>query len=89
METKVFAINDCDWYMATTAGEAIAQAMRDSGLSREEVLNGGDAYELTDEDLSKMMFTDDRGERRTFASELQRRIDANDIGPQMFASTEW
>lgn len=83
---KVFSINDCDWYMANTLEEAILIAMADTGLPRDEATD--DPCELTEAQMNKLMFTDDNGVKRTFAAELQRRIDAGKKCG-MFASTEF
>ena len=85
---KVFRINDYEWYMANTLEEAIKLAMDLTGLPADEAAED-DAHEECEAEMNRMKFVDDDGvTRRTFAAELQRRIEAGlPTGP--FASTEY
>lgn len=85
-EWKVYQLNECDWYMAQDLESAIARAMHDTGLTRDEVAT--EPQEVSDELLDELMFMDDDGEtRRTFREELRERVQANPE-VQCFASTE-
>lgn len=83
---KVFRINEYEWYMAPDLETAIATAMKDSGLSRDEAVD--EPYELSDADLDRLVFACDDGTHCTFRYELNRRLVA-DPRPQAFASTEY
>lgn len=84
---KVFQINDYEWYMGGTLEEAVAAAMADSGLPEDEATD--DPCEVDAEQMDKLVFVDDDGvTRRSFAAELQRRIEMG-AKPGMFASTEY
>jgi hypothetical protein len=82
---KVYRLNDYEWWMATSLEEAIAAAMKETGLPRDEASD--DPYELSNEDLQRLIFRDDDGNRRTFAEELIRRAES-DPRPHCFAAEE-
>lgn len=83
---KVFQLNDYEWYMAPTLEEAIDEAVRLTGLPRDEAADD-DACEVTSEDMQRLRFKEDDGSVRTFAEELTRRISAG-AKTELFASTE-
>lgn len=85
-EFKVFRLNDCDWWMATTLEEAIQAAMKETGLPRDEAADSN-AGEVLYSQLERLVFRDDDGTRRSFKDELARRA-GEDPRVQMFASTE-
>lgn len=95
---KVFAMNDCDWVAAETAEDAVALYMKETGLSREEALEGKDQPdEMTEAQMLEEKFLayeeDDEGDplsptTRTFREELDRRLAAGETFPCFFASTE-
>ncbi len=60
---KVFEMNDCDWWLAGTAQEAMEDMCRTYGL-REMDSEGSSPRELTDEELDKLIFwdTEDKNE---------------------------
>lgn len=89
---RVYAMNDCDWWMARSLEEAKADYCHETGSTEAELCP--DARELTDEELDRLRITDtDENERptgkaRSFRKELQRRVDEGVTKPEMFASTE-
>lgn len=91
MKPKIFAMNDCDWWMAPTLEQAVAGYLEMTGLDADECLE--DPFELSDESMASLKFIDDyndTGDRttRTFAEELERRIAAGAVS-EFFASTEY
>lgn len=85
---KVYRVNDCEWYMALTLDEAIAKAMEDSGLPRDEAADG-DACEVSPDEMNRLIFVeDDDLTKRTFAEELALRV-ADGQPAQAFATTEY
>lgn len=86
-EIKVFALNDCDWYAATSLKEAIRAWKEETGMTDEEL---DSPTEVTEQDMDRLKFIDeDTNEKRTFREELKRRIDAKAKFPQFFATTEF
>ncbi len=92
---KVFRMNDCDYYMAFTQSLAVEKARDDYGIRVGDTLGQEmfeDCREMTKEEMDEHNYVDDmdnpQSSRRTFAEELQRRIDEGDTSPQLFASTE-
>jgi len=82
---KVFQMNDYDWYLAETAEEAFAQYNADCGpLDKEE----NQPRELSQEELSKTIFTYETGVKMPFAVRLKCMIERGDINPQLFATIE-
>src|SRR5207248_8402736 len=73
---RVFRLNDCDWWFARSLEEAIADYKHQTGAGDEEL---EDARELTEEELDRLMFTDDPDDPlsatlHTFRDELRARI---------------
>ncbi|HYF35129.1 MAG TPA: hypothetical protein VD994_07575 [Prosthecobacter sp.] len=83
---KVFKINDCDWYMANTLDEAVALAIAETGLPRDEAVD--DPRELSEEAMNRLQFVNPDGSKWSFAVELQNRIQAG-MKPGFFATTEY
>ena len=97
---RVFRLNDCDWWFARSLEEAIADYKHQTGAGDEEL---EDARELTEEELDRLMFTDDPDDPlsatlHTFRDELRARIQLQgeleaEHGiprkPELFASTEY
>lgn len=81
----VYRVNDCEWYMANTLEEAIALAVADSGLPRDEATDK--PRELSQEELDRLKFINPDGSRWSFARELQGRTEAG-FKPGFFATTE-
>jgi hypothetical protein len=85
---RVFRLNECEWYMARTLEEAIAEYRSVMGLAEHEVASYLDRpRELTDQELDRLQFCDYEQSpptRRSFREELAARAPA----PQFFASTE-
>lgn len=85
---RVYRLDDYDWW----AGESLAACLKEARAQC-----GDDCYpddpsiqhELSDQTMQIMRFTDEDGEKRSFADELNRRIAACEEFPQMFASTEF
>jgi hypothetical protein len=89
---KVFEMNDCDWWLANSAEEALAD-IRGVSPSASDAPPEIAPRELTDEELDRLIFSDDLSEpnaaKRTFREELNRRIAAGVTTPEPFASTEY
>lgn len=85
---KVFALNDCDWYAATSLKDAIRGWKQDTGMGDDELDN---PHELTEADMLYYKFIDEDKpeEKRTFKDELQRRVVKGEKFPQFFATTEY
>jgi hypothetical protein len=83
---KVFSLNDCDWWLAPDLDSAIAAAMRESGLDRDEAVNN--PQELSASDLGRLVFRDNDGSKRTFAEQLERELGRDATTVRLFASTE-
>ena len=77
--------------MANTVEEAIETAIKETGASREEVVD--DPHELTDEELDTLQFCweddepggDSKRQHHSFRTELNGREQI----PQVFATTEY
>ena len=87
----VFAMNDCDWWVARSLDEAIASYFEAIGDDNQKMTDG--AHELSETDLDRLQFTDPGRDqqdpvRRSFREELARRVAEGIRGPGMFASTE-
>ncbi len=93
MPWRVFQLNDCDWWIARTLEEAIADCKRETGMEDRDFT---EARELTEGELDRLKFIEDRElpkkewVRRTFREELARRSAAPyEESPGLFASTEY
>lgn len=92
---RVFRLNDCDWWIARTLEEAVADCKREQGMEDRDFT---DARELTEAELDNLRFVEERDiprkdwVRRSFREELARRSASNEPGdrkPGLFASTEY
>jgi len=85
----IYKINETDYYMANTLREAVECAIKDTGLTQEEIYDDDFACELTDFDLDNLEYSEefDNGviAHRTFREELEAREQI----PQLFASSEY
>lgn len=87
---KIFKMNDCDWWLAQTKDQAIADYEKETG-EREE---WAEVEELTDRQLDALMFTDTDenevpiGGKRPFREQLAIEVAQGGAFPRMFASTE-
>jgi len=81
---KVFSLNDYEWYAAETLEEAIAAEMKDTGLPRDEVVDGFEG-ELTEEQMDTLRYHDEDGQSRTFREHLQRMQEEGVEFPCLFA----
>lgn len=84
---KVFRLTECDWWAGEDIESASDSFVVQTGCDVDEY-----ARELTEHEMNSFVFMDelpDRGERRTFAEQLQRMIDRGDPFPCFFASTEY
>ncbi len=87
-DIKLFAVDDCTWYAAKTAEEAVQAAMADTGLSREEFSE--DIHEISNAMMDKFKFVEEDGkEIGTFREELNRMIAAGEKFPCFFATSEY
>lgn len=85
---RVYRLDDCDWW----AGESLQACLKEARAQCGEDCYPDDPsiqHELSDQTMQVMKFTDEDGEKRSFAEELSRRIAAGDEFPQLFASTEY
>ena len=95
----IFAVNDCEWWAAASAEDAIGAALSSWGYTREAATAEGlidDPCEpLGDDDLERLIFNDDsempEGEmvKRTFREQLAILVAGGQKFPCMFASTEF
>lgn len=89
---RVYMLDDCTWWAGYSLKECIEDARRECGNNCYEHAEQ-EGYELSAEQMQRLSFLDDVDcgacEKRTFAAELQRRTDAGERFPQMFASTEY
>ena len=93
---KVFQLNDVEWWMAPSLEEAITEAVRQTGLVREDVFDESCAHELTDEELDKLVFDwgsefgkfNDPDYQHSFRKELKDRIE-DGSRTEVFAVTDY
>ena len=92
---KIFKLNDCDWYAAEDMESAIQQIMHDTGNTREDCVDYS-AHELTDEEMDRLRFMDDRegdpesaGTSRSFREQLALMVERGETFPCPFATTEF
>lgn len=94
---KIFQVNDIDWFAGENADDCFKllkeMGMYDDG-DIQAMKDDGYPVELTDEDMDRLVFVDDvydnlKSNKRTFREELQRRINAGEEFPCMFASSEY
>lgn len=82
---RVYRLNDCDWWVARTLDEAIADYRRECGV---DVCIEGE-HELTEQELDRLMYCDEDCKKRIpFRQALKNMVDAGLSKPEMFASTE-
>jgi hypothetical protein len=88
---RVYRLDDCTWWAGYSLQQCIDDARRECGNDCYED-SEREGYKLSAEQMQRLSFLDDVDcpacEKRTFAAELQRRIDAGEQFPQFFASTE-
>lgn len=86
---KIYRINESDYYMANSLREAIECAMKDTGLTEEEIYDSDLACELEDYDLDNLEYYEELHNgviaHRTFREEFESR---NQVA-QLFASSEY
>ena len=88
-QPHIYKMNDCDWWCDYSIEEAKKNYVKFVGTDPEtQDWNKCPPEELTEEEIDKHNYIDDRYEKITFRAELQRRIENNDI-PSFFASTEY
>jgi phage-related protein len=81
---KVFKLNDCDWWLARTLEEAMADCRYQCGDVDFE-----DEHDLTDKELDRLMYCDEDCKTKIpFREALRERVEAGIAKPEMFASTE-
>lgn len=87
MSIKVFALDDIEWWAGESLEACLAAARDQCGdeCYREE----SDQHEVSADSMKRLTFIDEDGSKRTFADELQRRVDAGEQFPQAFAATDW
>lgn len=84
---KIFKMNDCDWWMAPTLEEAVADIKEYYGVDEFDFTEN-EPRELTEEEMDRIMFRGEDGEPvHSFREELRQRVELGQ-GTQMFGSTE-
>lgn len=96
---KIFAMNDCDWYVGKDADDALKGMAENLGCKdveecRSEYCIDGPIVELGEDELDARVFVDEDldGEnqvKRTFREQLSLMVAEGDTFPCMFASTEF
>lgn len=85
MILKIYKINDCDWYVASSLKEAISKALEDYDNDEDYIEN---PYELSDEELDKLIFYDIDTDTQMSFREALNKISPDDC-PVIFASSEF
>jgi len=92
---KIFKLNSCDWYAAKDMESAIQQIMHDMGNTREDCVDSS-AHELTDDEMDRLQFLDDRENYeaaedglRSAREQLALMIKRGDSFPCLFATMEF
>jgi len=83
---KVYRLNDMEWWIGPSLLITARAAAREYGLSLREMIDK-EARSLSEDELLKLKFVDDDGQRKTFAEELMSRP-ISDF-PEPFAGTEY
>ncbi len=93
----IYQLNDIEWWMAPSLGDAITATIHLTGLAREDVVDET-CHQLTDAELDTLRYTDadepgteeppEGWPSRTFREELALRVAAGD-GASLFATSEW
>lgn len=85
---KIFRLNDCDWYAGNNLEDCINEAIKQTGLTREEIVDS--PSELSDADMEKHhLHEEDKTDKFTFRKSLDELIENNTVFPCFFASTEY
>lgn len=88
-EWKVFQLNECDWIVARTMGEAQEELLANYSETIDD-----NAHELTDEEMDVLTIRDcdenerPTGEILTFRESLARMVADGLKAPTLFCSTE-
>lgn len=88
---KIFAMNDCDWWIGESLEACKADYIEECG----DPSAVEDAYELTDEALDHLQFTDTDeddapiGTKRSFREQLAIELEQGGQFPRLFATTEF
>jgi hypothetical protein len=85
--TKIFRLNDTDWYAGEDLESVKSAYLKDTGLEQDEAFD--DPHELSDEEMERLKFTRDDQEKVSFRVELTSMIASGCTFPRMFASTEY
>ena len=84
---KVFALDDIEWWAGESL-EACLAAARDQ-CGDECYREAWCQHEVSEAGMHRLIFLDEDGSKRTFAEELQRRVDAGEQFPCLFAAEDW
>jgi hypothetical protein len=87
MTIKVFALDDIEWWAGESMEACLTEARSQAGDDCYREVD--DQHEVSDDAMKVLKFKDDDGTTRTFAEELQRRVNASEKFPQPFAATDW
>lgn len=85
---RVFRMDDMEWWAGESLAVCVAEGRRQCG-DKCYPNDPSEQYELSDEAMQRMEFSDEDGTTRTFAEELKRRIAAGDNFPQQFAAEDY
>lgn len=91
---RVFQIGNAMWWAGYSLQQCIDAAhAEDKEHGCDTMDYNVESYQLSDQEIQALTFFDCCDEpdspKRTFAAELQRRIDAGERFPQLFACTEY
>lgn len=91
---RVYRLDDFTWWAGYSLQSCIEDAARNYDYDAE--WSSESARQVTDDEMQRLTFVDENEDgsmdcatTRTFAAELQRRIEAGEQFPQFFASTEY
>ena len=89
---RVYRMDDMEWWVGESLAACVAEGRRQCG--GDCYPDDGDQYELTDEQLQRLVFIDesDGAEppvKRTFAEQLAREIAEGGEFPRAFAAEDW
>ncbi len=81
---KIYRVSESEWYKANSLEEAIACAMRDTGLSREELTDGITPAELTESEMETHRMYVSATEQLRFSDALGVQLAEGKTEPGLF-----
>ncbi len=83
---RVYRLDECTWW----AGHSLQQCINDCQLQQDRWIDPAQCREVSLFNMLNQKFSyHEDAPTVSFAAELQRRIDAGEQFPQLFASTEY